>query len=312
MCGLENEDFCNVYDLEFQWRDFFHTCQRKAGYLPTTLAVNENGRENSTPTTEIQTITGVRPKLHVLDTKELSKIITTIQRTNISETLRSQPICALPSKNEPKVLYNETYVNISHLSRLLEIGVDIFSSMTLFKHLTKTFDKKVLSSLKEKAANKNKFAASLNLNVSTLFSEEFASFDAVLTDSKKSSTILEIHIADIFENIPRFIMARKIVQKLGYRVCLDGLDSFGFTQIDRKSLGCDLAKVQWHPELNTEDGKKKKEKLSKAVEKCNPKRVILCRCDNEDAIEYGKSIGVSLFQGRYIDKLLNPDAKVTN
>ncbi len=302
--GLENEDFCTVYDLEFQWRDFFNACKKKASH--------EQIIEKHAPTKEIQTVGGSRTKLHLLSPTSLIRIINDIQRTNIAATLRSQAICALIPGREPKVIFKETYINISHLAKLLNFDVDIFSSMTLFKYLTKTFDKRVLIELKNQAKMDNKFAVSLNLNIRTLFSEEFASFDAELTIHKKYSTVIEIQIADVFEDIPRFMMAKDTVQKLGYRVCLDGLDSIGFTQVDRKSLGFDLAKVQWHPELNTEEGHNKKEMLSQAVTKCDPKRVILCRCDNEEAIEYGKSIGISLFQGRYVDKLLNPDAEIIN
>ena len=33
-------------------------------------------------------------------------------------------------------------------------------------------------------------------------------------------------------------------------------------------------------------------------------RVILCRCDDKESVEVGKRIGINLYQGRYIDKLL--------
>lgn len=302
--GLENEDLCTVYDLEFQWRDFFIACKKKLN--------NESTTETHAPTKEIQTSSGTRAKLHVLNPTELNRIINNIQKTNITETLRSQPICAIIPGREPKIIFEETYINISNLVDLLKIDVDLFSSMTLFKYLTKTFDKRVIAALKTKAANENKFAVSLNLNVRSLFSEEFASFDATLTVNQKASTVIEIQISDVFEDIPRFLMAKETVQQLGYRVCLDGLDNIGFTQVDRNSLGFDLAKVQWNPELNNPEFAQKKQQLSDAVIRCNPKRVILCRCDNEDAVEYGKSIGISLFQGRYVDKLLNPDNAIVN
>lgn len=302
--GLENEDFCSVYDLEFQWRDFFYSCKKKLQHEPTL--------QEHSPSPQIQTTTGIRQKLHILTPSELIKITDNIQKTNIAETLRSQPICAIIPGREPRVIFEETYINIGHLSKLLKIDVDLFSSLSLFKYLTKTFDRRVITALRQKAANENKFAVSLNLNVRSLFSEEFAAFDSELPVNKKSSTVIEIQISDVFEDISRFLMAKETVQKLGYRVCVDGLDSLGFTQIDRKSLGFDLAKVQWHPELNTAEGQEKKKLLSEAVAKCDPKRVILCRCDDEDAIEYGKSIGISLFQGRYVDKLLNPNANIVN
>jgi hypothetical protein len=30
----------------------------------------------------------------------------------------------------------------------------------------------------------------------------------------------------------------------------------------------------------------------------------MCRCDNEEAVTMGQSLGIALFQGRHIDRLL--------
>ena len=42
------------------------------------------------------------------------------------------------------------------------------------------------------------------------------------------------------------IVARREVQKLGYRVCLDGLTSLNIAQVNREKLGVDLLKLQWN------------------------------------------------------------------
>lgn len=286
--GLENSSLCNFYDIAFQWHDLFAACTKKATPLQIVQATE---------------------KSYILTAEELVRITNDITNTNISETLRNQPICAIVPGREPKIIFDEFYINIRHLSELLNIEVDISSSKTLFKHLTKTFDKNVLDALKLRSRNDNKFAVSLNLNIRSLFAEEFAAFDNELTAQKKSSTIIEIQAADVFEDFPRFLMAREIIKQLGYRICLDGLDSIGFTQIDRKSLGFDLAKLQWHPELASLSDS---EILAQAIKRCDPNRVILCHCDSFDAIEYGQSIGISLFQGRYVDNMLYPQAKVVN
>jgi hypothetical protein len=40
--------------------------------------------------------------------------------------------------------------------------------------------------------------------------------------------------------------------------------------------------------------------------------VILTRCDNKQAVEYGQALGITLFQGRYLDGLVNPKSSVKN
>jgi EAL domain-containing protein (putative c-di-GMP-specific phosphodiesterase class I) len=300
--GFENEDFCTVYDLEFQWRDFFAACQRKAGKEPFE-------KEETAPTTKIETPTGNRDKLHIFTPNYLVQILSEMQHIDISPALRSQPICALVKDKAPKVLFKEVYTNIKHLQKSFSLNVDLMSSRTLFKYLSEAIDKQVLRTVKDKASL-HTTPISLNLNIKNLFSEEFADFDSVIEPSHKASVIIEIHVADVFEDIPRFLMAQEEIQKMGYRICLDGLDEISFSQINRKSLGFDLAKLKWTPEMAANSNKS--ENLAEVVKTCGANRVILCRCDNQTAIDYGKSIGISLFQGRHIDGMVNPGAAVEN
>jgi hypothetical protein len=48
------------------------------------------------------------------------------------------------------------------------------------------------------------------------------------------------------------------------------------------------------------------------VKRCGANRVILTRCDNRQAVEYGQAFGISLFQGRYLDELIDPTRTVQN
>jgi hypothetical protein len=297
--GFENEDFCTVYDLEFQWRDFFAACQKKAGK-------EQFVEEERSPTNKIETPTGSRTKLHVFSPTYLVQILSEMQNIDISPALRSQPICAMVKGKPPKVLFKEVYTNINHLQQSFSLNVDLMSSRTLFKYFSEALDKQMLVSIKDKATS----PISINLNVKTLFSEEFSAFDALIDQKHKSSIIIEINIADVFEDVSKFIVAKDEVQKMGYRICLDGLDEISFAQIDRKALGFDLAKLKWNVEMANNDNQENP--LTEAVKKCGANRIILCHCDSQHAIDYGKSIGISLFQGRHIDNVVNPDAKVKN
>ncbi len=55
--------------------------------------------------------------------------------------------------------------------------------------------------------------------------------------------------------------------------------------------------------------KARKTALIEAVQTTGTNRVILCRCDNRSAVEFGQALGISLFQGRYLDTFSNPDGK---
>ena len=47
------------------------------------------------------------------------------------------------------------------------------------------------------------------------------------------------------------------------------------------------------------------ELVAEAIERTGRARIILARCDSEEAVSFGRSMGFRLFQGRYVDRLLN-------
>ena len=44
--------------------------------------------------------------------------------------------------------------------------------------------------------------------------------------------------------------------------------------------------------------------LQEAVARIGRDRLILCRCDSPEALRVGRTMGISLYQGRYFDALL--------
>ena len=75
-------------------------------------------------------------------------------------------------------------------------------------------------------------------------------------------------------------------------------------------MGFDLAKLRWNPKMGTTSTKDKS--LIEAIKICGKNRIILCHCGSKEAIEYGKKVGISLFQGRYIDAIISPNAILVN
>jgi hypothetical protein len=73
--------------------------------------------------------------------------------------------------------------------------------------------------------------------------------------------------------------------------------------IDRERLGADLVKMVWHPDM-VEGGEEMQNRIRSLVRRAGQNRMVLCRCDNREAVDFGHSVGISLFQGRHIETLL--------
>ena len=292
--GKENSDFAKIYELKPDWEELF-------AILKAKLAQQDMKERKKV----------VEQEPWKLTPASLINIEVSMNKMNIAGALRNQPVCAVRADGI-KTMFSEVYINLVALSEILRTNINFASEKSLFKYLTQTLDRKVLEYIAKTPHKYLKSALSMNLNVATLLTSAFAEFDSHLSEKTKSSIIIEIQIADIFSDMQAFVAARELVQKSGYRICLDGLTNLSFMQVDRTSLGFDLAKLFWNADIKSDTKKKQGQLLADAIERCGKSRIILARCDNKDAIYYGQSLGISLFQGRYIDSLIDPKSEILN
>lgn len=314
--GYENPDFCTEYDLDGDWEAF---CVLLLSYV----GAEETAQDALTKAPAAHEITAVdtpraetpfpaQPKKLLLTPAYLQETVDFIHFCDIEQCIRSQPVCLFSGEEAYKHVFSEMYINISHLEETLPRPLDIKSNKALFYYITEFLDRRLLRHLEENGAEAhgNK-PFSVNLNCRSLISDAFAAFDASLPDDFKKRVIIEIHISDIFSDPASYALTRDILRRKGYRICLDGADIVSLTQINRAALGCDLVKIAWSdamPDASAEATVA----FEKALGICDPSRAVLCRCDSETAVEYGKQRGITLFQGRHIDKILDPAALPVN
>lgn len=315
--GDENPEFCEIYDLGVAYDQFVDTTRRRI--VKSAKRGGGQKREAAasaapTPTSraKVADIVTLSGKPVPLTVQRLANIERDLESADLSRVMRRQPICAAVPNMMVRRVFDEFYINIAHLKQLLSSNVDLTSNRWLFKYLTQVLDSRMLEMIGRNSSRFLDRPISINLNVETLLSDSFTKFDAAIKPSMKVSIVIELQIADVFNDMSAFLVAKETVQKLGYRVCLDGLTSLSFTQIDRERLGFDLAKLQWNADLESDLKTRENKQLADAVKYCGPNRIILCRCDDRRAVDYGQAMGISLFQGRFLDKLIDPTSKVEN
>lgn len=306
--GDENPEFSMSYDIESQWKDFMDICKRRL-----VLRVRGGKETAGKPVQGTPAKPGASNKaMRLFTASSLAEIEKDLRKIELSPTIRRQPVCAAVPNTAIRTVFDEMYININHLRQSMGVEVDILSNRWLFKYLTQILDERMMDAIRR---NPGRFLGkpfSLNLNVPTLLSAKFAEFDAAILPGTKVSVVLELQIADVFSDIEAFLVAKESVQKQGYRVCLDGVTELSFPHIDRQRLGFDLIKLIWNADAESDIQSPKNKALSEAIRNCGANRVILTRCDNLQAVEYGQALGLSLFQGRYLDTVVNPKATVMN
>lgn len=307
----ENPAFCRIYDLSIEFDEFHELVKRRLAMA--SRASQDRFAAVSLGVSAIPSSSDPgdgKPK--AFTPQKLVSAERDLANADMSKVLRRQPVCAAVPNMAIRKVFDELYINIGHLRQLLKSDADFHSNRWLFKYLTQILDLRVLDLLTRNPGRFFDNPISLNLNIETLLSNRFTEFDAAIKNSVKVSIVIEIQVADVFNDMAAFLLAKDTVQKLGYRVCLDGLTNLSITQIDRERLGFDLAKLQWNADMESDLKSKESKAVAEAIKACGPNRIILCRCDGKQAVEYGQALGVSLFQGRFLDKVINPMAKIEN
>lgn len=247
-------------------------------------------------------MTGPRKLRRELTPSMLAKVQKALSMTDFSSLIRRQSVCAVIGKSPPQMLFDEVFVSIADLRDMLLPDVDLTANPWLFQHLTETLDKRVLVSISrhDDGSLTNNF--SINLNVSTILSDEFLEFDDNINASMRSSIVLELQLVDIFSDVKAFMLAKTFAQYRGYKICIDGITVDKLKYIDRENLNSDLIKIIWHPSFM--DVINEDKHFTDYVNKAERARMILCRVDDPQAVEIGNSLGINLYQGRYIQRML--------
>lgn len=282
--------FCTWYSLDREFEQVLALAQQ--------LAQEEESRQKAARERAARDARPPAPKGTPFTPELLARTESALAQADLANLLRRQPICAVIGQTPPQPVFHEVFVSIADLRQTLMPSVNMTSSPWLFQELTETLDRRVLSLLNKHDDRTLEGDISLNLNVATLLSPEFLVFDDNVKVGKRGTIVIELQKVDIFADLSSYLFARDFAHDRGYRICIDGLSYSMLPFVDRERLGADLIKLTWDNSLVDETNRS-----PEFLRRIGVARIILCRCDTPASIEFGQSIGISLFQGRHIDSI---------
>ena len=296
--------FCTYYNIEAQFPQFLELAEK--------LYAEEQRRIKRLQAAAEQSGDSARGSQSPLSPQQLGKLIEFLGRADLSSVMRRQSICAVAGTELPRPVFKELFISIGELAQQVLPEVNLAANRWLFQHLTETLDLRVLKLLAQADDRDLHSSFSVNLNVSTLLSREFNEFDTSLRTGGRGTIVIELQLIDIYSDVANYLFARDFIRERGYRICVDGVTHLSLPLIDRQTLGADLVKLAWQPELSDGVSAETRQALHKQVERAGSSRVILSRCDAPAAIRLGQQMGVSMFQGRYLDTVLQNQARRRN
>ena len=293
--------FCSWYDLEQDYAQF--------RALVEALCKAQQRQEAEAAKASDASQAEAAPGLPI-DPSKLGEIEKAIAQADLTHLLKRQAICAVATPADLKPILYEVYFSIGGLRDSLLPSYDLAANPWLFQDLTRHLDRRMIAMLSRSDDASLRRQISLNLNIETLLSGEFLGLDAILKDRASGAVMVELQLVDVVANPSGFNFARDFLHDRGYRICLDGTAHPTLPLIDREKLGIDLVKLRWSDELADHVDGAPSAALRGLVERVSPERLVLCRCDSPSALKIGRDLGISLYQGYHLDRLLaQPDPK---
>lgn len=286
------DDFATWDDLSVKWAAFSSRCE---DLLAERLAAKEQDKKGEGDQAEVPS--------DPIDAGKLSRLENALRAVDLSIFLRRQPVCALTGEEQPKQIFEELYISVSEVQRVTMPHVNLRSNSWLFSQLTQTFDNRMLAILKRNGAARSAEPFSINLNLATMAANAFVTFAQDLMKGRKARLVVEMQVGDVFTNLRDFDFARDFAREIGFRICLDGLSHTALSFLDFGRLGFDLYKMRWEAGID-ELSPEQRGAIADNVKRAGAERMILCHCDRPHAVQYGRGLGIGLFQGWYIDNAL--------
>jgi EAL domain-containing protein (putative c-di-GMP-specific phosphodiesterase class I) len=201
------------------------------------------------------------------------------------------------------LIFKEHSISMGGLKERIGSNINLFASPCLFQYLTETLDKRMLAVLGNRDFDKLPFSISINLNVSTVLSRGFQKFDQMVRKNT-SKVIVEFQIQDIFADMGAFSQARDTLQERGYKIVVDGLSPLALQFFDPGLLKSDFVKINWDAHYEGEVDPALMKDLSNVIKSTGKEGIILARVNTNNAIKWGMELGISKFQGFFIDALM--------
>ncbi|MCH8835371.1 MAG: EAL domain-containing protein [Proteobacteria bacterium] len=234
----------------------------------------------------------------------LATIGVKLQGIPLGDLIHRQSAIEVHAGGKGEVVFQEHYISIADLQKRVAPEVDLLGNRWLFQYLTETLDRRMLTVLAGTDFADLDGAISVNLNVSTVLSPSFRNLHRTLGHNA-SQVVVEMQVVDIFADMGAFTHARDSLRDHGYRVLIDGLTPLSLRFFDPLSLAADFVKIGWSPDLHGVLSDDMEMELRDMVDHAGKDSVILARVDCEEAVEWGLGVGISRFQGHFIDKLVD-------
>jgi hypothetical protein len=227
-----------------------------------------------------------------LDVEALAALEANLSQADVARFARRHPVWRL-AEGPPSIAWERRTLSVQELTAGLLPGCDVQKDPWLFRRLTRTLDRRMLSLLASPGELAGVRPFTLDLNVASVLSPEFLRFDTALPAPLRGKVIIELMPVDIMADAASFVFARGFARARGYRLMLRNATPALLRVLSLDALEMDHIQLRWTTALA--DAK------AEAIGALSPGRMVMFRANSPAALEWGTRAGIRLFQGPAAD-----------
>ncbi|MEQ9348891.1 MAG: EAL domain-containing protein [Thalassospira sp.] len=204
-----------------------------------------------------------------------------------------------------QVLGHEIYCSLDYL-RQHHLASFLLEGSGELEVLLRVLDEKLMEVAASIAPSILPDRLHLNMKVQTVLGERFADFIEHDDGQLIANMAIEFSMENAIANWWEFEDACKFLHSLGIQVGLDRITLPALEFLSPRKMNVDFIKVIWDQNIVGSRRTEVAERLREFATLFSEQNLILTRCDSRTALRMGRSLGVDVFQGSYIDAMLGP------
>ncbi len=194
----------------------------------------------------------------------------------------------------------EYFVSFENLRRECFPKLEFERSEHLFLALCTLLDQKLLGALTTFYDIIAGRVVNLNLSIASIMGSLFAQFVRRVPHDQRNFIGFKLHCGDMLQDFSLTLSAIDVLKREGFRIVLDGITPDMAHYINLNKFAVDRIKINVSKDRANQ---MLDPAIRKGVEQLPLDKLVFFHCDNEHALQIGRELGVSHFQGWLIDKL---------
>lgn len=239
-----------------------------------------------------------------LSPRLLIQVAESLSRLDPRPLLQRQAVLRIEANERGYVVYEEFFMALSEIRRQGAPDVDLGANRWLFQELCRLLDPRLLNGMAALGGGlpQEGIGIGVNLNLETVLSPALET----LTNALPANTrvFVEIRGVDAVTNLDRLPEAAARLRQHGHALVFDSVDPRALALLDPLHLDFDLLKLLWTPDLQDRGASWDGPHPLDMIKSLGGERVILSRVESEQALIWGLTHGLRLFQGFFVDRII--------